>query len=44
MLIVGEKEEAENTVAVRKQGDGDLGTFDLEAFADIINTEIKKQI
>lgn len=44
MLIVGEKEEAENKVAVRKQGDGDLGTFDLEAFADIINTEIRKQI
>jgi threonyl-tRNA synthetase len=44
MLIVGEKEEAENKVAVRKQGDGDLGTFDLEAFADIINAEIRKQI
>ena len=40
MLIVGEKEEADNTVAVRKQGDGDLGSFGLEEFAKIINTEI----
>lgn len=43
MLIVGEKEEAENKVAVRKQGDGDLGTFDLQEFAKIINTEIENR-
>ena len=43
MLIVGEKEEAENTVAVRKQGDGDIGTFSLEEFAKIINTEIENR-
>jgi threonyl-tRNA synthetase len=42
MLIVGEKEEAENIVSVRKQGDGDLGSMGIEAFADIINSEIKK--
>lgn len=40
MLIVGEKEEAENTVSVRKQGEGDLGSFGIEAFAKIINDEI----
>jgi threonyl-tRNA synthetase len=40
MLIVGEKEEAENTVSVRKQSEGDLGTFTIEAFANIINEEI----
>lgn len=44
MLIVGEKEEAENKVAVRKQGDGDLGSFSVEEFADIISTEIAKRI
>ena len=42
MLIVGEKEEEGNTVAVRKQGEGDLGTMTIEGFADVINTEIKE--
>ncbi len=42
MLVVGEKEEAENAVSVRKQGSGDLGTFSLEAFATMINDEVKK--
>jgi threonyl-tRNA synthetase len=42
MLIVGEKEEAENMVSVRKQGEGDLGSFSLEDFAKIINTEIDR--
>jgi threonyl-tRNA synthetase len=43
MLIVGEKEEAESVVAVRKQGEGDLGSFSLEAFAKIIHTEIENR-
>ncbi len=42
MLIVGEKEEAENTVSVRKQSEGDQGTCSVEAFAATINDEIKK--
>jgi threonyl-tRNA synthetase len=41
MLIVGEKEENENTVSLRKQGDGDLGTVSVEAFAAMINDEVK---
>ncbi len=40
MLIVGEKEEAENTVSVRKQGEGDLGSFGIDDFAKLINDEI----
>jgi len=40
MLIVGEKEEAENTVSVRKQAEGDLGSFSIEDFATIISKEI----
>jgi len=32
MLIVGEKEMEEGTVAVRRQGKGDLGTKTVEAF------------
>jgi threonyl-tRNA synthetase len=43
MLIVGEKEEAENMVSVRKQGDGDLGSFSIEDFAKVINTEIENR-
>jgi threonyl-tRNA synthetase len=43
MLIVGEKEAAENLVSVRKQGQGDLGSMTAEAFAEIINNEIKEQ-
>jgi threonyl-tRNA synthetase len=41
MLIVGEKEAAENLVSVRKQGDGDKGTMTVETFAQILTTEIK---
>ena len=42
MLIVGEKEERENTVSVRKHGEGDLGTMSVEAFVDLIKVEINK--
>ncbi len=42
LLIVGEKEEAEETVSVRKQGHGDLGSMAVEKFAEFINDEIKK--
>jgi threonyl-tRNA synthetase len=44
MLIVGEKEEAEGTVSIRKQAQGDLGTFSIVDFAALINDEIKKSI
>lgn len=44
MLIVGEKEENENSISVRKQGDGDLGSFTAESFANMINEEISKLI
>ncbi|PCJ85377.1 MAG: threonine--tRNA ligase [Flavobacteriales bacterium] len=40
MLIIGEKEVENNTVSVRKQGEGDLGSFSIEKFATIINDEI----
>ncbi len=44
MLIVGAEEEANNTVAVRKQGDGDTGTMSLDDFVTFINTEIDKEL
>ncbi len=42
MVIVGEKEEGEGTISIRKQGEGDLGTFTIETFAGLINSEIEK--
>jgi threonyl-tRNA synthetase len=44
LLVVGEKEESEGTVAVRRQGEGDKGTMKLEEFKDFINEEVKKQL
>ena len=41
MLIVGEKEQEEQTVSVRKQGEGDVGTLSLEGFADLFAKELK---
>lgn len=44
MVIVGEKEENEGTVSVRKHGEGDLGTFTTEEFISLIEKEINKTI
>jgi threonyl-tRNA synthetase len=42
MLIVGEKEEAEGTVSVRRHGVGDLGSFKIDDFINLVNKEIKE--
>ncbi|GGG97285.1 threonine--tRNA ligase [Polaribacter pacificus] len=44
MIIVGEKEEAEGTVSVRKHGEGDIGTFTIEEFISFIQEEIQKTV
>ena len=44
MLIVGEQEEKDGTVSVRKHGEGDIGVMSIEDFADLINKEIKKTL
>ncbi len=44
MLIVGEKEEMGEFVSVRKQGEGDKGTFTLKEFADLVNKEIENAL
>lgn len=44
MLIVGEKEEKEGTVSVRRHGEGDKGTYSIEDFITLINKEIEKTI
>jgi len=41
MLIVGEKEEENGTVSVRRHGEGDLGEISIEAFKDRILKEIE---
>lgn len=42
MIIVGEKEELEGTVSVRRHGVGDLGSFKIEDFINLINKEVKE--
>ncbi len=44
MLIVGEKEENSETVSVRKQGEGDLGTMTTLQFAEHIAAEIHEKL
>ena len=44
MLVVGEKEQAENKVSVRKHGQGDIGTMSPEEFSQLIKNEINKQL
>ncbi len=43
LLIVGEKEEAEQKVSVRAQGQGDQGQMSLEEFRDMITELVKKE-
>jgi threonyl-tRNA synthetase len=44
LLIVGEKEMESETVAVRKQGEGDKGVMGLEEFAHFMQAEVQKQL
>jgi len=44
LLIVGEKEVENESVSVRKQGEGDQGSMKLEEFKDFLQKEIQKQL
>ena len=44
MVIVGEKEEADGTVSVRKHGNIDAGTMPLDSFVTLINEAIKAEL
>jgi threonyl-tRNA synthetase len=44
LLVVGEKEEENQAVAVRRQGEGDKGTMEVHEFVGFIENEIKKQL
>jgi len=44
MLIVGEKEAAENSVSVRKHGQGDLGSMSFEKFSEMILEDVNARM
>jgi threonyl-tRNA synthetase len=44
MLIVGEKEEASGTVSVRKHGQGDIGTFTIDEFVNLVKNEVDEAL
>ena len=44
MIILGDKEIGSNTVSVRKQGEGDIGTLSEKEFITLINKEIEAKL
>ncbi len=44
MLIVGEKEQNDNAVSVRRQGQGDLGSMNTEAFINLFSDELNRSL
>lgn len=44
MVIVGEQEESNGTVSVRKQGKGDIGTFSIDEFISFIQKEVNNTL
>lgn len=44
MVIVGEKEMESGKLSVRKQGEGDIGTFSIEEFAKLIQDDIEADL
>jgi threonyl-tRNA synthetase len=44
MLILGENEAKEETVSVRRQGEGGLGGMSVEAFAEHIRSEVAEML
>jgi len=44
MLVVGEREELEGTVSVRRHGQGDLGPKKLEEFIQFVADEVSKEL
>jgi len=44
MLIVGESDEENNTISVRKHGGDDLGAISLQDFVDLVSKEINSTL
>ena len=43
MLVVGEQEQENKMVSVRRQGQGDLGSFSVSDFVNLFNGELEKE-
>ncbi|MFW6248584.1 MAG: His/Gly/Thr/Pro-type tRNA ligase C-terminal domain-containing protein, partial [Bacteroidota bacterium] len=44
LLIIGEKEAENNTISVRKQGEGDIGSMSLDNFVNFVHSEVEKTL
>lgn len=44
MIIIGEKEEQEQKLSIRKQGEGDLGSFSIDDFIKLINEAVEQSL
>ena len=44
MHVIGEQEELNNTITVRKHGGENLGTMRIEDFSSIISDDIRKTL
>ena len=44
MLVLGEKEQAEGLVSVRRKGEGDLGSMPLQTFMELAAAEVGKNL
>lgn len=44
MIIVGEKEQEEQTISIRKKGDGDLGSMPVQDFLNLAKQEMGKSL
>lgn len=44
MLIIGEKEQEERKISLRKKGEGDIGSFSIDEFIAFTKMEINKNI
>jgi threonyl-tRNA synthetase len=44
MLIVGENEEKEETISIRRHGGEDLGAISVNAFSDLVINEINSTL
>ncbi len=42
LIVLGEKEANSDTLSIRKQGVGDLGSMKIEEFVDLLHSEMKK--
>jgi threonyl-tRNA synthetase len=44
LLVIGEKEQENREISVRKQGEGDVGSMKITTFAELLNEEVEKQM